>query len=235
MNRRTFLQTTSLRAAGALSAAPQETTAAPEGHWVKPPASTERPNVIWIFGDQFRAQALPFNGDPNSRAPNLERASVNGITISGNVSGFPLCCPFRGSLLTSRDPNYCVPGHEYPLPANQKTIANAFNENGYDTAYFGKWHLAGWHERDGRSTFFITDPERRGGFKTWIGYENNNSQWDTWVHGGAGKDAFLYRLPGYETDGLTNLLIRYVKDRTADAKSGQSKPFFAALKRPAAA
>jgi arylsulfatase A-like enzyme len=122
-----------------------------------------------------------------------------------------------------------VPGHEYPLPAGQRTIGDVFNANGYDTAYFGKWHLGGWHERDGRAAFFITDPVRRGGFKTWIGYENNNSQWDSWVHGGSGKDAFHYRLPGYETDELTNLLIRYLKERADAQKNGRGQPFFAVL------
>ena len=189
----------------------------------------QRPNVIWIFGDQFRAQALEANGDPNSRTPNLGRAGDNGVTFASHVSGFPLCCPFRGSLLTSRYPNQCVPGHEYPLPAGQKTIADVFNSNGYDTAYFGKWHLGGWHERDGRAAFFITDPNRRGGFKEWTGYENNNSQWDSWVHGGQGKDAFHYRLPGYETDELTNLLLRYIKGRADEQKAGKATPYFAVL------
>jgi arylsulfatase A-like enzyme len=209
MNRRSFVQTLSAGLAQ--------------------PAPAARPNVIWVFGDQLRAQALGFNGDPNARTPNLDRASVNGVTFTGNLAGFPLCCPFRGSLLTSRYPHHCVPGHEYPLPEGQKTIADVFNANGYHTAYFGKWHVGGYHEREGRAAFFITDPARRGGFETWAGYENNNSQWDSWVHGGSGKDRFHYRLPGYETDELTNLLTGYIKDRAAEHKKDPSKPFFAAL------
>ena len=101
-----------------------------------------------------------------------------------------------------------------------------FNDAGYHTAYFGKWHLGGFHESNGRAAMFIVPPDLRGGFTTWTGYENNNSQYDTWVHGGQGKDAFHYRLPGYETDELTNLLIGHIKDRAA-ARDG--KPFFAAL------
>src|SRR6185312_2136939 len=46
---------------------------------------------------------------------------------------------------------------------------------------------------------------------------------------GSGKDTFHYRLPGYETDELTNLLLRYVNDRAVEAKSGKAKPFFAVL------
>ena len=185
-------------------------------------STAERPNVIWIFGDQHRAQALGSSGDPNVNTPNLDAMAAQGVKFTSAVSGMPLCCPFRGSVLTGRYPNQCVPGHEYPLPLGQKTIAHVFGDAGYATAYFGKWHLAGFHESEGRVSKRIVPVERRGGFQTWVGYENNNSQYDCWVHGGEGKDAFQYRLPGYETDELTNLLIKYVKERSA-------KPFFAAL------
>ena len=88
MNRRHFLQ-----ASLAASAAAQQHVAEPQP---KP-----RPNILWILGDQFRAQALQSAGDPNARTPNLDRAGVNGVTFTNHVSGFPLCCPFRGSMLTS--------------------------------------------------------------------------------------------------------------------------------------
>jgi arylsulfatase A-like enzyme len=229
MNRRTFLQAAALGSASAAEVMAQQYEGQPAGHHVDELAPNPRPNVIWILGDQFRAQAIASNGDPNARTPNLDRAAINGVTFTNNLSGFPLCCPFRGSMLTSRYPHHCVPGHEYPLPEGQKTVADVFNANGYHTAYFGKWHLGGWHERNGRAAFFITDPARRGGFEKWVGYENNNSQWDSWVHGGSGSNAFHYRLPGYETDELTNLLIGYMKERAAERKSGAAKPFFAVM------
>jgi arylsulfatase A-like enzyme len=191
MNRRSFFQCASLGAAGALQSGAQQYAGQPAGQHVAEPRPSSRPNVIWILGDQFRAQALASNGDPNARTPNLDRARLNGVAFANHLSGFPLCCPFRGSMLTSRYPHHCVPGHEYPLPEGQTTIADVFNANGYHTSYFGKWHLGGFHESNGRAAFFITDPARRGGFESWAGYENNNSQWDCWVHGGSGKDAFI--------------------------------------------
>src|SRR5262245_48791301 len=127
MNRRTFLQSTSLAAGSALAMQVPQSTLPPAGHLQPQAPNHTRPNVIWIFGDQFRAQALPFAGDPNARAPWLERAEVNGVNFTNHVSGFPLCCPFRGTLLTSHYPHHCVPGHEYPLPAGEKTIADVFN------------------------------------------------------------------------------------------------------------
>lgn len=193
-----------------------------------------RPNLIWIFGDQHRGQALSCNGDPNVATPNLDRLAAEGVNCIRAVSGFPLCCPFRGSLLTSRYPHECVPGHEFQMPPEQPTVARVFNEHDYHTAYFGKWHLDGFHEKSfrkigGRAAMHIVPPERRGGFQTWVGYDNNNSQWDSWVHGGEGEDAFHYRLPGYETDALTDLFISYLKERAAEKKAKKERPFFAVL------
>lgn len=191
-----------------------------------------RPNVIWIFGDQHRAQALGCAGDPNVHTPNIDRLAEEGLTFAGAVGGCPLCSPYRGALLSGRYPHNSVPGHEHQLPPEQPTIAHAFNDAGYHTAYFGKWHVDGFHEVDGRGAMHIVPPARRGGFQHWVGYENNNSQWDCWVHGGAGADAFHHRLPGYETDALTDLFIEHIRARgkeAAEPASPAARPFFAVL------
>ena len=221
VNRREFLAASTQAVAGAAFA-----QAIPRAAGAK---QQSRPNVLWLIADQWRAQALGVNGDPNARTPVIDRLARSGMNFTQARSGFPLCCPFRGTMLTSRYPNHMVPGHEYPLPAGQKTVANLFNDAGYHTAYFGKWHLDGFHERDGRAAFHIVPPDRRGGFQTWIGYENNNSPWDCWVHGGNGSDSTLRRLPGYEADALTDLLLDYIRDRPVGAHEATPQPFFAVL------
>jgi len=188
-----------------------------------------KPNLIWIFSDQQRGQALGWMGDPNLHTPNLDRMAQMGLCSTAAVSGYPLCCPYRGGLLSGRYPHLTVPGHEFPLPPDQKTIAHVFKENGYHTSYFGKWHLGGFKERDGRAAFHIIPPDQRGGFDHWVGYENNNSQWDTWVHGGEGEEAFHYRLPGYETDALTDLLIDQLEDYATQNAISKGHPFFSVL------
>ncbi|MEM9789731.1 MAG: sulfatase [Planctomycetota bacterium] len=188
-----------------------------------------RPNVIWLFGDQHRAQATGYAGDPNLNTPNLDRLAATGLEVTQAVGGCPLCCPFRGSLLTGRYPHDAVPGHERPLPDGMLTIAQPFNDAGYRTAYLGKWHVDGWHERDGRGALHTVPPHRRGGFQQWLGFENNNSQWDTWLHGHdeAGQEVEHYRLPGYETDAITDLAIDYVARRGVEG--GDGDPFFLAI------
>lgn len=194
------------------------------------PASKKK-NVIWIFGDQHRAQALGCNGDPNARTPNIDNMEHIGVNFTTAVAGTPLCCPFRGSLLTSRYPHQCVPGHEDQLPSGMPTIANAFNDAGYKTAYFGKWHLDGYKRGfpNDRHAMHIVPKERRGGFQEWVGYENNNLQHDCWVHGGEGEAAFHYRLPKYETDALTDLLIEFIRSRGKNNQSSEKHPFFSVL------
>jgi arylsulfatase A-like enzyme len=185
----------------------------------------DRANVIWLLTDQHRHHALGHAGDPNLHTPVLDQLAQHGRCCGrGAVSGMPLCCPFRGSLLTSRWPHHCVPLHEAPMPDDLPTVADAFNAHGYHTAWFGKWHVDGGRERDGRNAFWIVPPARRGRFQEWVGYENNNDQWDCWVHGGEGKDAFHERLEGYETDVLTDRFVAYLERR---AQAGT--PFFAAL------
>jgi arylsulfatase A-like enzyme len=224
IDRRNFLMSS-----GGLLAAAAIPAGAAQAQTPSSPEKNTRPNVIWVFGDQHRAQALGCAGDPNVNTPNIDTLAAQGVNFTAAVSGMPLCCPFRGSLVAGRYPHKCVPGHEYPLPDGQPTIAHVFNNAGFRTAWFGKWHLGGIKESEGRAALRIVPPEKRGGFETWVGYDNNNSQYDCWVHGGAGKEAFHYRLPGYETDELTNLLIRHIREQGEAAKAGQSKPFFAAL------
>lgn len=186
---------------------------------------SKKPNMIWIFADQLRAQALGCNRDPNVHTPNIDLLSQMGIQVEGGVSGCPLCCPFRGSLITGRYPHEVLPGHEVPLDHKLPTIADVFNENQYDTAYFGKWHLDGLKDAENTCENYVVPRHRRGRFHTWIGYENNNSQYNTWVHGHDrhGKEIDPYRLPGYETDELTTVLIDYLSDRK------DKNPFFAVL------
>jgi len=115
MDRRQFLASP-LAAAPLAAAQPQQDKAAPP----------RRPNVIWFFGDQHRAQTLGISGDSNVATPNIDNLASMGVQFTHAVSGFPLCCPFRGSLLAGRYPHHCVPGHEYPLPDGQPTIAQPF-------------------------------------------------------------------------------------------------------------
>ncbi|MBT3381012.1 MAG: sulfatase-like hydrolase/transferase [Lentisphaerae bacterium] len=183
----------------------------------------KKPNVIWFIVDQMRGQATGCNGDPNVFTPNLDNMAIGGTNFPDAVSGYPLCCPFRGSMLTGKYAhNHSVKLHEDRLDPSLDTVTDVFRQNDYETVYLGKWHLAGFKESEGRSALRTVPPEGRGRFDTWLGYDNNNSQWDCYLHGHDGDEEVPhYRLPGYETDCLTDMALGRIA-----ARSESDRPFF---------
>ncbi len=184
----------------------------------------KQPNIIWFIVDQMRGQAMGANGDPNVFTPNLDNMAIAGTNFPNAVSGYPLCCPFRASMLTGKYAhNHSVKLHEDRLDPAIPTVVDVLGRNGYETIYLGKWHLAGIKEnRVARSVMQTVPPEDRGRFDTWLGYDNNNSQWDCWIHGHEnGVELAHTRLPGYETDCLTDMALERISARKAAAR-----PFF---------
>jgi len=93
-------------------------------------------------------------------------------TSTGPSAGFPCAARFadrlsRGDIAPLRAGSR--------VPATRRTAHHhaALKEAGY-ARRVRKWHLGGFHERHGRAAMFIIPPEKRGGFDTWVGYENNN-------------------------------------------------------------
>jgi len=186
---------------------------------------SNNPNIIWIMTDQQRAETLSINGCENATTPTLDMLAKTGVNFTRAISGFPLCCPFRGSMLTGLYPHKCVPTHAHPLPEGQFTVADIFNDAGYDTFYLGKWHLDGAKAHEKRLGTHIVPRSRRGGFASWLGYENNNAQYDCYLHGHKyEKEVEIFKLPGYETDAITSIMLDYLQIRQKS-----SKPFFAVM------
>ena len=187
---------------------------------VLPPV--RRPNVLWIFGDQHRAQATGYRGDPNVATPNLDNLGRQGGRFDCAVAGAPWCTPFRGALLSGRYPHQTgVVANGIRLPPELPTVATAFNDAGYHTAYVGKWHLDGTKNPD-----HYVPPERRGGFRYWVGNEASNNQHEHYVYG-TGRER-PWRLRAYVTDAFSDLLIDHLRDHVADGGE-EYRPFFAAL------
>ncbi len=194
------------------------------------------PNVLWVFGDQHRAHATSYRGDPNVFTPNIDNLAREGMRFDGAVAGAPWCTPFRAALLTGRYPHQTgAVRTPSPLPPEIPTVAHAFEAAGYHTAYVGKWHLDG-----GNFPTHHVPAERRGGFRYWMGYENNNNQHECYVYGTGSETP--QRLPGYETDALSDLLIAHLRRHVGAAGSGEGaggltpatagpeyRPFFAVL------
>ncbi|MGD0090561.1 MAG: sulfatase-like hydrolase/transferase [Planctomycetota bacterium] len=121
-----------------------------------------KPNVVFVFADQWRAQAAGFAGDPNVHTPVLDKLAGSSVRLTTAVSNCPVCSPYRASLLTGQYPlTHGVFLNDVTLSDKAVSSAEAFKGAGYQTAYIGKWHLDG----HGRSSFIPR--ERRHGFEFW--------------------------------------------------------------------
>ena len=59
-----------------------------------------KPNLLFVFADQFRRQAMGFmNADP-AITPNFDNFAKEAMVFTNAISSFPLCSPFRATLMT---------------------------------------------------------------------------------------------------------------------------------------
>ena len=169
----------------------------------------KKPNVILVFGDQWRAQALGYAGDPNVQTPHLDGLAAESLNFSNAVSGCPVCCPARASLLTGQSPlEHRVIVNDVPLGDRATSIAQAFAAGGYDTAYIGKWHVDG----QGRSNYI--PPERRQGFDYWKVLECTHDYNNSFYYAGDSDEKL--RWEGYDAIEQTRDAQAYLRERSGE-------------------
>jgi arylsulfatase A-like enzyme len=101
--------------------------------------AAERPNVLFIFSDDQRADTIGALGNEQIRTPNLDRLVAEGIAMRraycmGALQG-AVCVPSRAMLLTGRTLFRINPDME-----GQGTWSEQFAAAGYTTFITGKWH-----------------------------------------------------------------------------------------------
>jgi len=106
--------------------------------------ATKSPNVVFLFADQMRAQAMGCMGNKEVITPHLDQLASEGILITNGISAQPVCTPYRGHLMTGRYGHSTgVIHNEVRLPDNEIVISELMKDAGYSTGYIGKWHLMG--------------------------------------------------------------------------------------------
>ena len=177
---------------------------------------TKPPNVVFVFGDQWRQQATGYAGDPNVNTPNLDALARESVNFTHALAGCPVCSPYRASLLTGQRPlTHGVFVNDVYLQPRATSIAQAFSAAGYDTAYIGKWHVDG----HGRSN--PIPRERRLGFDYWKVLECTHDYHHSPYYAGDSDEKLYWN--GYDALAQTRDAETYIRNHDKDA------PFFLAL------
>ncbi len=170
-----------------------------------------QPNLLFIFPDQFRPQAMGFMNQDPVITPNLDKLASQGLVFKNAVSNRPLCSPYRAMLMTGKYPfsngvltNCNTSSRIYgnTLSEEETCFSDVLNQNGYFCGYIGKWHLDAptyeegpdvkrWQDAVWES---YTQPgPKRHGFKFWHAYgcnnEHNNPYY--WVNDASAKDTLF--------------------------------------------
>lgn len=111
-------------------------------------ASVEKPNIIFIYTDDQRQDALGINDNEIIITPAIDEFSKKGLKFNNANVVFALCSPSRAALLTGRyGSSNGVLELGSKLNENEVSVANYLQKEGYNTAVSGKWHL-GQHPKD---------------------------------------------------------------------------------------
>jgi hypothetical protein len=78
----------------------------------------EHPNVVFVFADQRRAQDVGYNGNDIVQTIAIDRLVVENVVFANAISGYPVYCPYRASLLTGQYPITNVMGMILKNPQN---------------------------------------------------------------------------------------------------------------------
>ncbi len=176
----------------------------------------KKPNVIFVFADQWRQQATGFAGNPTVKTPVLDALAKESVHFTHAVSECPVCCPYRASLLTGQRPlTHGVFMNDVYLEHKSPSIADAFTKAEYDTAYIGKWHVDG----HGRSKYI--PPERRQGFDYWNVLECTHDYNRSPYYSGNCDEQKLWE--GYDAAAQTRCAENYIRSRNDE------RPFFMVL------
>lgn len=150
--------------------------------------SANRPNVLFLFSDQFNARCLSAAGHPDVQTPNLDRLAGQGVRFENAYAQSPICTPSRISFLSSTYPSthgyHGLYGREPDAPLTN--LFRVFGEQGYRTGALGKLHTPRyWVERECQFVYdeFIEHPKYLEGAGLYE--QNDNRRFTGWRDGEA--------------------------------------------------
>lgn len=106
-------------------------------------------NVVWLYCDELRADALGAyaSGRFRPHTPAIDAIAARSRVFHECYTNSPVCVPSRTATLTGQPPERTGVYHNeatvtgFPLPGDVRTFPEVFAELGYRTANFGKEHI----------------------------------------------------------------------------------------------
>ncbi|MCD6050006.1 MAG: betC 1, partial [Verrucomicrobia bacterium] len=175
---------------------------------------TKPRNIVFILADDHRYDAMGFMGHPFLETPNMDFLAKNGVHLKNAFVSTALCSPSRASILTGLYPHkHKIVDNNTPIQPGTIYFSQYLKQAGYQTAFFGKWHMGG--EGD----------EPQPGWDHWVSFRGQGTYLPT--KNGLNVDGKHVAQKGYITDELTDYAIDWLDRRDLN------KPFMMYLSHKA--
>jgi arylsulfatase A-like enzyme len=124
------------------------TAAAPA--WAQEPVrgNQPRPNIVFLFSDDHRWDAMGFMSDGAIKTPQMDRLAADGVVFQNAFHASPICLPARAGVMLSQYEGTHMAGFDRPtnFTVSRAEFANSYplllRGAGYRTAFVGKFGFA---------------------------------------------------------------------------------------------
>ncbi|MEY3412455.1 MAG: hypothetical protein RIQ70_1143, partial [Bacteroidota bacterium] len=169
------------------------------------PKKQKRPNIVFIMSDDHAYQAISAYDKRLTQTPNIDRIASEGMLFSNACVTNSICAPSRAVILTGKHSHLNGKIDNYfPFDTTNITFPQILQQNGYQTAMFGKLH-------------FGNNPKGFDEFK--ILPDQGDYYNPDFITKKEGKKKFT----GYVTDLITDITLNWLKN-----ERDEEKPFFLA-------
>ncbi len=105
-------------------------------------AAPRRPNILFLYPDQWRYDWVEWNPALPVRTPNVARLARQGARFDRAVTPSPVCAPARACLASGKDYDRCrTPSNNVSYPLDQTTIYTLLRDAGSRVLGCGKFDL----------------------------------------------------------------------------------------------
>jgi arylsulfatase A-like enzyme len=178
MKRRDFMRLCAASAVSAAGCGTRRLSAAQKGR---------KPNLLFIWTDEQRADTMAVYGNRKIRVPNFNKLAAESIVFRNAYVTQPVCTPNRAAVMTGLWPHTSgLVTNNIPLPKETRCLNELIDDPDYRTAYMGKWHL-------GDEIF------AQHGFEEWVSMEDGYSSYyakERVISAGLEKSEFVSKCDG---------------------------------------
>lgn len=181
----------------------------------------QQPNVILVLTDDQGIGEIGAHGNPWIQTPNIDKFYKQSVRLT-DFHVNPVCTPTRAAIMTGRYPINNGAWATYKgrdaLSEGAYTMAQLFQQNGYKTGIFGKWHLGdNYPARPTDLGFDVAVHHKAGGVGELSDYWGNNYFNDIYYVNNKPQ-----QFEGYCTDV-------WFQEATKFIAANKEKPFFVYL------